>query len=347
SATKTSATRGEAPRDVGAEARDDNILRRAILAGFPDRVARRRGPGSPRAILMGGRGVTLAPESVVRNATLFIALVVDDRGVEGRVRLASAIEETWLDIQTVLVHRWDEGDARVIARRQRRVGDLVIDEHPETPDPDEAATLLAHHAALNLARALPKGAIAPLRARVATLRRWHPELALPALGDDALGELLPTLCVGKTRLADLQKEDLGAWLEGLLSPVQRRALAIEAPTHVTVPSGQSIALNYNSDGAPPILAVKLQELFGLQDTPRVVGGRVPVLLHLLAPNGRPVQVTQDLQSFWRRTYAEVRKDLRRRYPKHPWPDDPLAAAPTHKTQRQLARDAKGAGSNGV
>jgi ATP-dependent helicase HrpB len=173
---------------------------------------------------------------------------------------------------------------------------------------------------------------AAFRARVALLRRegdGGPD-AWPDLGDEALlaaaeDWLLPHL-VGRRGLADLGRLDLVGILAGLLDHRQRRELDRLAPTHVTVPTGSRVPVDYGED--PPVLAVRLQELFGLAETPAVNGGRTPLLLHLLSPARRPVAVTRDLAAFWRGSYAAVRKELRGRYPRHPWPDDPLAAAPT-------------------
>jgi ATP-dependent helicase HrpB len=148
-----------------------------------------------------------------------------------------------------------------------------------------------------------------------------------------LKELLPWLCAGRRSFADLRSADWLGLLLGRLTHAQRQAVEREAPERIPVPSGSHITLKYEA-GRPPVLAVRIQELFGLAETPRVAGGRVPVLLHLLAPNFRPQQVTDDLASFWANTYPQVRKELRARYPKHAWPDDPLAATPQRRPQRK-------------
>jgi ATP-dependent helicase HrpB len=164
------------------------------------------------------------------------------------------------------------------------------------------------------------------RTRVRCLREWIPELALPALDDAELCELLAWLCHGCRSFADLRKADWLQALQGRLTHTQRQAVEREAPERLAVPSGSRIALRYEL-ARPPILAVRIQEMFGLRDTPRIAGGRMPVLLHLLAPNHRPQQVTDDLASFWLNTYPQVRKELRSRYPRHAWPEDPMAAVP--------------------
>jgi ATP-dependent helicase HrpB len=174
-----------------------------------------------------------------------------------------------------------------------------------------------------------------LRARVACLREWCPDLDLPDLGDAALladldAWLAPPLA-GKTRLDALTPQALGDALAERLDYAQRRAVDELAPESLAVPSGNSKRLQYEI-GKPPVLAVKLQELFGLADTPRIARGRVAITLHLLSPAQRPLQVTQDLRGFWERTYPEVKKELKGRYPRHPWPDDPWTAAPTARAK---------------
>jgi ATP-dependent helicase HrpB len=174
-----------------------------------------------------------------------------------------------------------------------------------------------------------------LRARVALLREACPELGLPDLSDAALmttlDDWLAPHLAGKTRLDALSTQQLGEALGAKLDYAQRRAVDELAPEALAVPSGNSRRLQYEP-GKPPVLAVKLQELFGLADTPRIAKGRVPVVLHLLSPAQRPIQVTQDLRGFWERTYPEVKKELKGRYPRHPWPDDPWNAKPTHRAK---------------
>ena len=174
-----------------------------------------------------------------------------------------------------------------------------------------------------------------LRARMQALRGWMPELGLPDVSDAALlaslEDWLAPFLEGKRRLDALSAEELSQALGAWFDYEQRRQLDVHAPESLTVPSGMARLLDY-AEGEPPILAVKLQELFGLADTPRVANGRVPVTLHLLSPAGRPIQVTQDLKGFWERTYPEVKKELKGRYPRHPWPDDPWTAAPTHRAK---------------
>jgi ATP-dependent helicase HrpB len=156
-----------------------------------------------------------------------------------------------------------------------------------------------------------------------------PELNLPDFGDDPIRSLLGELCRGCRSLDEVRRAPLTPAIQARLTPEQIRALAREAPERLPVPSGSQIALLYEP-GQPPVMAVRIQEIFGLRQTPRIAGGRVAVVMHLLAPNMRPQQITADLESFWRTTYAEVRKDLRRRYPKHAWPEDPTTAQPQRR-----------------
>jgi ATP-dependent helicase HrpB len=202
-------------------------------------------------------------------------------------------------------------------------------------DEAAAAEALAAAARQDPQRALPldAGALAEWLARVRSLRAWMPELALPTLEAEELVALVPALARGCRSLAELRAAPWLASARGLLSAAQLDALEREAPERLAVPSGSRVALRYEP-GRPPVLAARIQELFGLRETPRVGGGRVPVLFHLLAPNHRPQQVTDDLASFWRSGYPQVRRELRARYPRHAWPEDPLSAPPERRPRRR-------------
>jgi ATP-dependent helicase HrpB len=160
-----------------------------------------------------------------------------------------------------------------------------------------------------------------------------PELELPADLDALLADAVGALCDGKRSFAELRQADVLGALRGLLSHRQRLALEREAPERFTLPTGRSVPITYEP-GRPPAVAARIQEVFGLRTTPRLAGGRVPLVIELLAPNQRPMQITDDLESFWCTTYPEVRKELRGRYPKHAWPDDPLGAPPTSRVRRR-------------
>ncbi|MBW8875685.1 MAG: ATP-dependent helicase HrpB [Acidobacteria bacterium] len=339
--------RGGSGRQGGGSTRpgddDDAPLLRALLAAYPDRVARRREPRSPRGVLVGGRGVRLAEESAVLEAELFLCVELDaGRGgnlSEALVRKASAVEPEWLPadrLRTSIDLEFDDSRERVAAWKRTRYDDLVIVE-AEVPAPDAAETgrVLVEAAAdrLDRALALDDPEVASFLARVRSLADWCPELSLPRFTDGEIRGLLPALAAGRKSFAELRRAPLLDVLQGALSYSQLAAVRREAPERLEVPSGSHVKLLYEP-GKPPVLAARIQELFGLSETPRVAAGRVPVLLHLLAPNGRPQQVTHDLRSFWENTYAEVRKELQGRYPRHAWPTDPWNARPERRPGRR-------------
>lgn len=314
----------------------DEALLRAVFAGFPDRVVRRRAGDEARGVLVGGRGVRLDKKSAV-DAPLFVAVDIDagERGRvgEGVVRVASAVDERWLPIETVITTAWDETTERVTALRQRKYRDLVLSEHPVAlPNAEAAAEALARH--VPLAKALPEGEdFTQLLARLRCLAVWKPELAFTPPDEAFLRDRLPELCRGRRSAEDLRR---APWTDAVLDalPWQVRGwLDADVPDKIEVPSGSRIRLTY-AEGAAPVLAVRIQELFGLANTPTVASGRVRVVLHLLSPNHRPQQVTEDLASFWKNIWPEVRKELRSRYPRHSWPDDPLVAEPQSRPRRR-------------
>jgi ATP-dependent helicase HrpB len=327
------------PRQRHTHSKDEVVLR-SLLTAFPDRVARRREAGSRRGVMVGGRGVRLAPSSGVLDAEFFLCIDVDAGQTETLVRQASAIDRDWLPAEhmsTAIEVAFDSQTERVAAKRRVRFADLVIEE-TEAPLPDGEATsgVLAAAAAEHLERVIPPDDTPAglYRTRVRCLREWIPELQLPPLDDAELREVLLWLCNSCRSFADLRKADWLQALQNRLNHIQRQAVEREAPERLLVPSGSRIALRYEL-GRPPILGVRIQELFGWTHTPRLGSGRVPVLLHLLAPNYRPQQVTDDLASFWANTYPQVRKDLRARYPKHAWPEDPwTATAESHPRRKQ-------------
>jgi ATP-dependent helicase HrpB len=335
--------RGDVTRVLGEEAGTDlpeaEAFERAVLAAYSDRLARRREPGSPKSVMVGGRGVVLARESAVTDAELFCCVELDAGKSEALVRQASAVEREWLDpsaLRTESRCGLDERSGRVVALRRTLFADLVLDE-VETGEVDDelAARALSEAAARDLPRWLPlaEPETAQFLARVRSLRGWLPELELPAFDDAELAALLPEHALGARSLAELKKRDLAAFLRSKLTWEQQLTLEREAPEMLPVPSGSRIRLTYEP-GRPPVLAARIQELFGLAETPRVARGRVGVLLHLLAPNHRPQQVTDDLASFWNGAYHTIKAELRRRYPRHAWPDDPWNAAPERRPKRR-------------
>jgi ATP-dependent helicase HrpB len=312
------------PGEATAEA-----LRRSLLAAYPDRVARRRAEDPDRALMVGGRGLRMGPTSRVRRAPLFVCVEVQGAGRDATVHQASAIEAEWLDAAAVRIEETVELDSRgkIVARRRRLYHDLVLEEAPlARPDPSLATDLLVAaasqdpSAALGLNREPARGWVA----RVDFLRRLRPELALPDYSDEAtLLEILVEAASGRGSLDELREAPVLDLLRARLGWEQLRRLDELAPERIRLASGRSAALVYEI-GKPPVLAARIQDLFGWRETPRIAGGAQPLLLHLLAPNGRPQQITDDLAGFWERTYPEVRKELAGRYPKHAWPEDPRA-----------------------
>ncbi|WP_337174267.1 ATP-dependent helicase HrpB [Paludisphaera sp.] len=322
------------PSGLDAEAREEALLKLLILA-YPDRVVRRRG-SEETGVMVGGRGIRLARESVVREGEFFLALDPREerrRGtLELQVSVASAVRLEWLEElvpQSIRRERrveYDPARERVAAMNRLWYEDILIREDPaRAPDGRETARALfeaLRHRAGEIFRADP--AAAAWLARYEFVREAVPELGWPALDDEALAGPLEVLCHGKSGMDEVRRASKVAYLDGLISHDQSRELDACAPNSITIPSGRSVRLEYEP-GRQPVLAAKLQELFGWPEAPRLARGRVPLLLELLGPNHRPVQVTSDLRSFWATTYHQVRKDLRGRYPKHPWPEDPTTA----------------------
>jgi ATP-dependent helicase HrpB len=316
-------------------------LGRLLLDAFPDRLARLREPGGERYLLANGRGARLSPASCVRGRELIVAVEVDagDRG-EGIVHAASAVdaatvrEECGGRIVGERTVAWDERERRVVGVERERIGAVVLVARQFAPGDGEALPQLC--AALRAGRTslLPLGDDArQLQARVRLLAEVFPGEGWPDLSDAALfaspETWLAPFLGGVRGERDLKRVDVAAALRGAVPPRLLQRLERAAPTHLAVPSGRRVALDY-APPEGPVLAVKLQELFGLGATPAVADGRRDVLLHLLSPAGRPVQVTRDLRGFWDGAYRQVRAELRGRYPRHPWPDDPWNAPPTRR-----------------
>jgi len=317
-----------------------------LALAYPDRIARRRGDGEGRYALANGRGALFTRPDTVSGSEFIAIAAIDDAAREARIRLAAplsraALEELFGDeIESRDVVEWDARSEAVSARRLRTLGALVLDDRPlrELPAGAAEAAMLAGVVSMGL-EALPWNAAARgLQQRVAFVRAHAPDAAdWPDLGDAALaanpGEWLAPWLGGITRRAHLARLSMSEILAAQLTHARREALARLAPTHLTMPTGSTLPVDY-SDPASPTVAVRLQEVFGLATTPRVAGGAVPVTFTLLSPARRPVQVTRDLESFWRNAYAEVRKDLRGRYPRHYWPENPLEAEPTRGVKRR-------------
>ncbi|NCT66534.1 MAG: ATP-dependent helicase HrpB [Rhodanobacteraceae bacterium] len=313
-----------------------------LIHAFPDRIAR-QDPANPRRYtLANGRGARLADDSALYGEPWLVVIDLRQEARDSLVfaaapfdpaRLEADFPERFARVRSV---RWNRDTRAVEAFEERRFDALVLERRAVPARPEDAVpALLAAVRELGL-DALPWSEHArELRLRVQALRSWCPELGLPDFSDAALlatlEDWLAPYLANKRRLDALQPAELSEALAARLDFNLRRALDEQAPVTISVPSGLERRIAYAAD-APPVLAVKLQELFGLADTPRIANGRVPLTLHLLSPGGKPVQVTQDLKSFWERTYPEVKKELKGRYPKHPWPDDPWTATPTHRAK---------------
>lgn len=327
------------PRPGTVEGIED-ALGLAVLAGYPDRVAKRRAPGSAELVLAAGGSATLADTSVVRDPELVVAVDAEERpraqnrpsGVQ--VRLASKVEPEWLlELGTGLLREEDRLEWNSTARRVERVvrlsyGAVVLEESRALAPPSEAASALLLEAA-RAARGEPFTASAALevwRTRVELLAKTHPDKGFAPWDGAAVDRALESMCRGARSFADLEASSLVDVLLAQLSPEQSRLLATLLPEKVQLPGGRQVKVHYEP-GKPPWIESRLQDFFGLAEGPAVCGGRLPLVLHLLAPNQRAVQVTTDLAGFWERHYASVRRELSRRYPRHSWPDDPLHAQP--------------------
>jgi ATP-dependent helicase HrpB len=321
---------------------DRDAIGAVVALAYPDRLAQRRGgPGQYR--LSNGKGARLAEtDPLAREDFLAVAALDGDRR-EARIFLAAPLTPAEIEadfeagIETVELIAWNSRLETVAAKTERRLWSLVLEDRALTAPSGDAviAAMLAGIREMGLA-ALPwTPAIESFRQRIAFLRATEGAREWPDLGDAALLESLETwlapFLAGITRRAHLARLDLRSALEAQLDWQLKKRLDAAAPTHVTVPSGSRVAIDYG-DPAAPVLAVRLQEMFGAVDTPRLAGGRVPLLLHLLSPARRPVQVTRDLAGFWKNGYAAVRADLRGQYPKHAWPEDPLQAEPTARAK---------------
>jgi ATP-dependent helicase HrpB len=316
-----------------------------LALAYPDRIGRARGDGG-RYVLANGRGARFGEPQALAKAEFIVAAELDGADREARIFLAAPV--SLADLEEIFAARitdtaqiaWDDREQFVRARRERRLGHLVLESSDlRSPDPD---AVLA--AALTGLKALGLGALPwttellQWRSRVALMRKFSvpaPE-PWPDLSDGALlatlDEWAPPWIVGVTRRDHFSRMDLGNALHARLSYAQNKILDHEAPTHYVVPSGSRMPIDYR-DGEVPTISVRLQEMFGLHETPSVAGGKLPLVLKLLSPAHRPVQITRDLVSFWERGYHEVKKDLKGRYPKHYWPDDPYTAAPTARRSR--------------
>lgn len=313
-----------------------------LLHAFPDRIARQDENNPLRYTLANGRGARLHEQTALMGEPWLVVLDLRYETRDSLILAAAPFDPRVLEndypeqFQRIRNVRWNEERAAVEAFEERRFAAIVLERRNVPVQAEDAVPALLSAIRNRGLDALPwSESTRRLRLRMQSLGEWMPDLGLPDVSDarllDTLESWLAPYLQGKRKLDALSPDDLSQALATRFDYEQRKQLDAHVPDSLTVPSGQVRRLEY-SPGEPPVLAVKLQELFGLADTPRVAGGRVPVTLHLLSPAGRPIQVTQDLKGFWERTYPEVKKELKGRYPKHPWPDDPWTATPTHRAK---------------
>ena len=314
-----------------------------LSLAFPDRIARRRAQGRGRYLLANGCGAIMEESDSLADSEWLVVAALDAGRREGRIWSALPISQPALEaVQAEHVIEedqlaWDESRQGVVARRVRRLGAITLAERVTSPqDPDAAQAVLLQELARRWPDGLPwNAAAAQYRARIRRMAELQPG-AWPDVSDAALqadmGDWLGPWLGGRLRLAQLADLDLMACLQGLLDWQQQQQLDAWLPTHYTSPAGSRRRIDYLAEG-PPRCAVPLQEVFGQAATPKLAEGRVPLVLELLNPAGRPLQVTADLANFWAGAYKEVRKELRGRYPKHDWPEDPAVAPARRGTGR--------------
>jgi len=314
-----------------------------VLLGlaYPDRIAQRRPGKDGRYLLANGRGAEFGEHESLANEPYLVIAELGARQTEARIFLAAAIDAQQIEqhfsllIKTKNKTNWDQRNKLVQAVQQHCLGEVVLKEKQlDNPNPEQICTALIEGIRQTGLQCLPWSKRNwQWQQRLQFLHQHLPD-NWPDVSDQALlnnlDEWLAPFLNGMSRLSHLDKLDLQAALNTLLPWPQQQQLDELAPTHIQVPTGSRIALNY--DNHPPILPVRLQEMFGATDTPTIANGKVKLLLHLLSPAQRPMQVTQDLKGFWQGSYAEVKKDMKGRYPKHYWPDDPLQSEPTRRAK---------------
>lgn len=315
--------------DIEESFDEEGALLTATLAGFPDRLARRRKPGGEELVLGGGGSARLDAQSAVKDAPLLALIDADTRPSGVLVRRASAVTTDMLmglfldRIEDVREARFDAARERVVGVGELRYDGLALEQSEIEPSEEDAARVLADAAiAAGLGRFVDEDAWIALKRRLAFARGFDP--ALPALDDALLRDLLVRLCAGKRSFAELRDAGLLEWVRAELGSGVLAKLEALAPESVSLPGRRRVPVTYEDD-RPPWIASRLADFFGMSEGPAIAGSRVPLVLHLLAPNHRALQVTTDLAGFWARHYPELKRSLMRRYPRHPWPDDPRTA----------------------
>jgi ATP-dependent helicase HrpB len=313
-----------------------------IALAFPERIARNRGSGAGAFLLANGRGASLDSASPLSREPFLAVAELAGSATQGRILSAAPITRD--EIETYFADRitaredvaFDAAGLSLRGRSSRRLGAIVLGERavPVSPDENNARLLAESIATLGIDRLPWTQALKQWRDRVMFLRHsegveW-PDLSDAALAGSAAEWLAPALA-GKTALAELPADEFPTALGELLPWKLRRRLDAEAPIYFEAPTGTRVPIDYAAEGGPKV-AIRVQELFGLDRHPAIAGGKVPLAIELLSPAQRPVQTTRDLPGFWRGSYAAVRAEMRGRYPKHPWPEDPIAAAPTRRAK---------------
>jgi ATP-dependent helicase HrpB len=312
-----------------------------LALAYPERIAQRTGHGRFR--LANGRAALLDDRDPLASQAFLVIARLDAGETQGRIRLAAAISEAEIrqlpdiKIESISAVTWEKREQRVKAYREERLRAVVLSHRPlANTDADTVASAMLQGVSDMGLTALPwNKQLRQWQMRVCWLGSQLKDASWPDLSDEwlssHLSDWLAPWLRGINNKQQLQGLNLRAILMTRLDWQQQRQLEEDAPSHLRVPSGSRLPLHYSLK-APPVLAVRLQEMFGLADTPKVCGGKVPVMLHLLSPAQRPMQVTDDLVGFWERTYPEVKRELKGRYPKHYWPDDPMQAVATARTK---------------
>ncbi len=328
-----------APDDSAADPFATGFL---VASAYPERIAAARSAAEGLFRLANGQTGALSPSDDLAHEPWLAVAELDSRKGTGKIFLAAPLNPADIshlaaEVQTI---RWDSRKGQLLMTADRRIGSLVLGSRPlEMPDPEKRDAVLADtirsegRTLLNFSEKVEEW-----QNRVLTLRRWNPEQNWPDVSTEALlagsREWLGPYFGQLRKAEDFRKLDLGEVLQHFLGYDQQVLLDRLAPAAIPVPTGSMIRVAYNPGGDPPVMAVRLQEVFGMLETPRVNGGTVKVVMHLLSPGFKPVQVTSDLRSFWEITYFEVRKELKRRYPKHAWPENPLLAEPVRGVRRK-------------
>ncbi len=332
-----------APQDeADKHATGEPSLGPILALAYPERIAKNRGAAAGAFLLANGRGAFVDPASALAREPYLAVAELIGAAAQSRITLAAAIGIEEIEahfagrIEVIHEVTCDPKTLTLRRRRLRRLDAITLGDRPVPVTPDEGTARLFAEAIVKagIDRLPWSKALAQWRDRVMFLRR-HEGAEWPDLSDAALagsaGDWLAPLLFDKTALAALGGAELEAALHNLLPHALRRRLEAEAPTHFDAPSGSRVPIDYEAEGGPK-LAIRVQELFGLSRHPAIAGGRVPLLIELLSPAHRPVQLTRDLPGFWRGSYAAVRTEMRGRYPRHPWPDDPTTAPATRRAK---------------